>query len=299
MHMRRALSAGLGLIELMVAVALGAALCLGVASLLLAVMRQYWHDEQLAMMRDNGRYAIQLLEREFSMVGFYGHVWPADVKRVIDSDDGCYSYLLGPMPMLEHFDDLDSHGVSPGGESIPEVCRRENYYQPGSDAVLLRRALDHPLRLRGENLGTVTDGETYLQSGNHEPRLSRGGGVSRDLWRFVPSLWFVRHYSVRSGDDLPGLCRMRLSRTAALTAPIECLVEGVEQLQITYALDANGDRRADMWGSTPDVDQLKHTLLVSIRLGMRSPLPLSLSGDFLRTEMTSVVLLRNSDAWRG
>ncbi|QFU74835.1 hypothetical protein EY643_03785 [Halioglobus maricola] len=289
---------GIGLIELMISLALGALLSLGVAGLIVKAQRHYWHDEQLAQLRDNGRYALNLLRRELSMAGFFGYSLPQELEVDVEASDACYAHLLGPLPSIEHYDDLDQDGVSGALAGVPEPCRRQNYYQPGSDALLIRRVLDSPLRLRGETLKTAMDTAVYLQGEGGDARLAVGPGSAAILWRYSPYLWFVRNYSVVNGDGIPGLCRLRLSPNGARLAPVECLAEGVEMLQLEFALDTNGDMKADQWTSRPTASQLPQALLVRIRLSMRSVLPLSFSGGYLRHNMAAIVLLRNSDVLR-
>lgn len=61
---------GVGIVELLVATAIGSVLLVGAGQLYLASDRAYRYQESLSRLQENGRMALQLLSRELRMVGY-------------------------------------------------------------------------------------------------------------------------------------------------------------------------------------------------------------------------------------
>lgn len=309
---------GLTLVELLIAVALGSMLCLAGATLLIKSKRAYLQDEQLARLQENGHHALRLLTRELSMAGYFGGSSRGDIVPNLPGGSECYRHMVGLEGVLEHYDNLLPTGESKGNRDLPEACARPGYHQAGADALLLRRVMDLPAVDRGQRQTALSGGLLYLRSDRNGAALVRGAdGLAGDssLWRFHPQLFFLRDYSRERGDGVPALCRIRLSPDAPRTAPVECLVEGVEQLQVEFGIDSDGDRRADRYVSSPTQAEIARAIIARINVLLRSPLPLPGHRDsnqytlgnavveppddgHFRRVLTTSVLLRNSDALR-
>ncbi len=319
MMARKLSHCGLSLIELMISVALGSVLILGVTTLLLNAQRNYVQQEQRARLQENGRYALRLLTRELGMSGYFGSALPNEIKNTTALGGGCFSVLRSIQPALLHFDDIDEDGVSAIGTNFPMACARRGSYQAGSDALLVTRTLDQPHIDRGQSLRPTESESIYLSIDNWGTRLQRGPTASVDdqsLWQYHPQLLFIRQYSREPGDGIPVLCRTRISPQGDSAAPVECLVEGIEMLQLEYGLDTDGDLAADSYVSSPGESQLRQAVLAKVYLLARSLKPLpgheeqrvyQLGASTYRTPddgyyrrlYSTAVLLRNSSVYRG
>ncbi len=304
---------GFTLVELLVAVALGSTLCLGAATLLLRSKHAYLQDEQLIRTLENGHYALRLLSRELSMAGYLGESLPGGIGPAPSGGTACYRHLVQLGDALEHYDNLAA-----AGSGMPEGCARPGQHQAGSDVLLVRRTMDTPTVYRGERFAATAAETLYLRADRHGAELALGSSdleAEGSLWRYYPQLFFLRSYSRYRGDGIPALCRIRLAAEAQRTAPVECLVEGVEQLQLEFGVDTDGDGLADRYLSRPSQEQLGRALVARVQLLLRSPLPLPghrdrnryqlgnsgvlVPGDrFYRRLLTTSVLLRNSDVYR-
>ena len=309
---------GFTLVELMISLALGSVLCLGVTTLLAFAQRAYLQDEELARLQENGRHALKFLERELAMAGFLGRLQPDGISKAAPIGTDCYAYILQPERGLEHFDDIGVEGLSPIGSHVPDECRRPGQYQPGSDVFILRRTLDAPHRDFGETAVPLFDQTLYLAASGHTGSLLPGAAVSAmatSVWQYHPQQLFVRRYSVSDGDGVPSLCRQRLSPNRAALAPLECLVEGVEMLQLEFGLDTDGDRLPDRYSAIPTAGDLERVVLVRIFLLLRAAREVAgyrdnrsyrlgetvfqAPGDgYYRLLFSSAVLVRNSDVFR-
>ena len=116
--------------------------------------------------------------------------------------------------------------------------------------------------------------DLYLeQAGSYSTlKLERGDAVSAtgELWEYLPQVLFLRNYSIVSGDGIPALCRKRPGRSSNRMAPTECLVEGVEQLQLEFGIDETGDLLADRFEVAPGPAELRAAVAVRIYLLLRS-----------------------------
>lgn len=306
--------AGLTLVELMISAALTGILCLALATLALLGQRAYLADAAMASLQENGRLALRVLQRELSMAGYLGWAEPAAVVGDV-AGTPCYQALLGPLPAIVHYDDLTGDGRSVSGPALPTACRRAAHYQADSDALLLRRVADTADVERGTILRPLAGAGTYLRLAA-DARLVPGAGAGitdATLWRYRPVLLFVRDYAIRPGDGIPSLCRLRLSPERADTAPTECLLEGLEMLQVEFGVDSDGDRRADRYVSrlaSGDAPVLARVSVLmrsaghagsterprTYRLGARS---YTAPDRRQRLLLTTTVLLRNAGALRG
>ena len=252
------------------------------------------------------------------MAGYYGEALPGDIAPAPPGGTKCYQHLVQIKGVLEHYDNLSSSGTSPKGTDLPRECARPGDHQVGTDALLARRVMDLPAIQRGEPHVPTTGAILYLHKDQLGAALKRGAGglaVDGSLWRFHPQLFFLRSYSRVRGDGVPTLCRIRLSPEVQRTAPVECLVEGVEQMQIEFGIDSDGDRWADRYVSTLAPNEVSRAVVARIQLLVRSPLPLpghrdnnsymlgnakiAPPGDgFFRRVLGTSVVLRNSDVHR-
>lgn len=312
--------AGLTLVELLVSLAIGAFLSLAGSTLLLYTKRVFQQDLERARMQENGSYALALLSRELRMAGFLGTGTLSAAAVIRESGSPCFNLLLAQNGGLEHLDDVDARG-SPagGGDSLPPDCLASRGLQAGSDILLSRRVIDRPQRRNGNQLEVLESGPIYLlrPAAGGWPVLTRNPGAAAadgEVWRYQPQVFFVRDYSVQPGDGVPALCRKRLSPTRDAMAPTECLLEGVEDLQLEFGLDLDGDRRAETIDHAPGPRDLDRALVVRVFLLLRSTAELEdlprvrqfhyagverlFDDRHTRVLLQTSVVLRNSPGWR-
>ena len=143
-----------------------------------------------------------------------------------------------------------------------------------------------------------------------------GSGV--DAWEYRPVLVFVRPFSDTPGDDIPALCIKRLTTDSAAVAvdDTECLVEGIENLQIEFGLDQTEppDYTADFYTATPTPDELAQAVNAKIYVLVRSLSEVpgytndksynlgattvaALNDGYYRRLMQTTVVLRNGEVY--
>lgn len=307
---------GLSLVELLVALAIGVVLCFGAMNLLLHSKLSYLEAEELARLQENGRHALRYITYELAMAGHLAALLPATRVPPVESGSPCFDHLMQTQRALEHLDDVNTAGEpGAGGPGLPADCLLAGRHIPATDILLTRRSASAPAAVGAVPGGSVNADDLYLLAAPDYAsyQLQRGGAglqARGELWEYLPQVLFLRNYSRSVGDGVPALCRKRLGRSANGMAPTECLVEGVENLQLEFGIDDDGDQLPDRYEPAPDAAQLQAAVAARIYLLLRSihPLPghrderiyflgsrqLAAAGDgHYRRLMQTTVLLRN------
>lgn len=99
-YLTRRFAVGLSLIELMIALVIGLIVMLGVIQIFAASKEAYRLSEGLARVQENGRFAMDALQRELRMVGHFGCV--NDQAQALQSPNSLVSTLgVGGHPVLD------------------------------------------------------------------------------------------------------------------------------------------------------------------------------------------------------
>lgn len=273
-------STGLSLVELLVAIAIGTVLSFGAMNLLLHSKNSYLQSEELARLQENGRHALRYLTYELGMAGYLATLLPRTPISPGLSGSACFNHLMLTAIPLEHVNDVLASGEpGSGGWGLPADCLLAGRHQLGSDLLLIRRTASLPVVQDGNRLaGTDADGLYLEHAGPYaRPRVQRGDAVSAtgDLWEYLPQVLFLRNHSAAPGDGVPALCRKRPGRSSNRMAPTECLVEGIEHLQLEFGIDESGDQLADRFEASPGPADLRAAVAVRIYLLVRSVHPVA------------------------
>lgn len=326
---------GFTLIELMVSITLGLLIIAALGSVFVAGNRSYRQDERLARMNDETRFGTAQLTRDLEMAGYWTQLFdPANVtlhnSLAIDNDCGpvpvtpgtafpglpartvaYWTYdNLSPVEMMDNTANpsgADAHAAFP--------CIAADEFQPGTDIIAIKR-------VAGNNTSTLDDNHVYLRTNGTENTLfQQTSATPPDItgstdWEYVPSIYFIRNYTVadESGnpvDSIPSLCRKHLEPNSGTPRwKSDCFAQGIENMQLEYGIDSNADGSPDFYVAAPDPTQLAQAVTVRVLLLARSvePVPqyvndktyrLSNAADysphdrFYRRLMTTVVVLRN------
>ncbi len=300
-------SAGLSLIELMVALAIGTVLMLGLTQIFSASRSAYQLSEGLSRVQENARFALDFLQRDIRMAGHFGCI--SDQARRQQSDT-----------LISHF---TSGGVLDFGYSIrgydnasPSGLSLSPARIDGTDSVALRFLGGSGIAVSA--LGTTDSGAPSVQVDAAKwSLLNQNGGASLALFGVADCTYAdvfaaagfdagsgrveapagVDFNKYRAGTSTlyraqallyyiglgtggrAALMRARISADG--TAESEELVEGVENLQLRYGLDRNAATDPSGFvGSEADADAVGDSELdwrrvaqVRLALLMASPDP--------------------------
>lgn len=296
LKIRVAKQSGFSLIELLVATVIGLVLLSGIYQVFLSSDTGYRYNEQLARLQENGRFVLDLITRDIRLAGYLGCG-----DQVLDTN-----LLNNPTADLNSF----SQGLT-GYEATSATAWDQTPDATitlplgGSDILTVRGALmSKPMATSQEKLATSTsasldsidiaDNDILLISDcsyravfqvtgnngattpplvvNHAATGSSPGNATDTIPHTFPNgsdvfkMQSVSYYVRLNPDDEPTLYR-RLSNSAGA----EQMIEGVENLQILYGEDTDGDRNVDVYQAANLVADWNDVVAVRIGLLLRSP----------------------------
>lgn len=275
---------GLSLVELMISILLGLILTLGVIAVYLESKRNYTAEEEIARIQENGRFALNLLQRELMMAGFFGGTLEADdiTPVSVTTDCAAGNWALDPTVPLDFVGDYtgNSNPATTGGTTL--TCLTNADIQQSSDMVIVKRTAGEPSLRLGETapeLSSSTDQQWYLHFINYAdtkqwtkttPAAIDGLSSPDDgiaYWEAYARVLYVREFSETSADGIPTLCELALVGDAMTS---RCLVEGIEEMQVEFGIDSDSDGVPERYLASPTAAQLATAVVARIYLLVRS-----------------------------
>lgn len=259
--LRRQHMAGLSLIELMVAVALGLLILTGLVTVFVNSSAARNEVERTSRQIENGRYAVEVLSDDLRLAGFYGELGldfasasipPADPPISVPAalPDPCSTTVADWAPAL--YLHVQGYDASNGGLSCMPAS-----YKAGTDVMVVRRVRACAAGVSGCD-AAATD-KPYLQVSScaatpAEPPAVLGlqGTAAFNLRQkdcatlAVQRQYFVNIYFIStnnvtgtvvcpgSPECVPTLKRLDFTGAGWTETP---LVEGIEQINIEYGID--------------------------------------------------------------
>ena len=264
---------GFTMIELIVALALGLVLVSGTVLIFVQNNRSATQDEEISRVLENGRYAMRLLARELAMSGFWGRFLDIDTTTnhasvVLGQDCGDGSAWITDPDALQILNSATAAGVAAAFECLPSAD-----VVVGTDVIAIKRTAD----AETDDADLVAN-ELYLRTNGVNGQFFLGGGAStppvltgtETNWLYLPRVYYIRDYSVTNGDDIPAFCRAYLDSGSPPDMTNECLVEGIENLQIQMGVDNDDDFIADYYTATPTVAEVFDSVSARIWILARS-----------------------------
>ena len=267
--------AGLSLIELMIAIALGLIVLAGLATLFANQSAARSEMERNSRQIENGRFAMELLGDELRIAGYYGELSPAAIVPAL----GAAAALIDPCSfnpadwynaIPHHIQGYDNGAGAPG--CIPANRR------PNTDILVVRRV--STCEAGTPNCAPAANGVPYLQvarcNAQLTPSPSLTNGFEFGLRGAAPFLRTGRNCTTAAGmrqyivriyyiadippvvapgnapvpDAVPVLTRLDLNAVTGAWDPSP-LAEGIEQLQLEYGIDTNQDGAPDVYNANP------------------------------------------------
>ena len=286
-HSLRGTHRGAGLIQVMVALTIGAIIATGLMEILISSKRTYRVQEAQARVQETGRFGTELLSYEVRMAGFMGC---PNLDRVTPR------VVANPAPATAFtnstFIEAYEAGTSTWTPSLPTAMASAT---AGNDAISIHRGADCIASLSS---GMTADNAALSLTSGHGCGFNAGDYliisdcISADLFRAsnVSSsggIETVSHATSHNSEDRfskqysTDAVVMKLQETSFFIAPgaggqpalwqsedgdpaVE-LVDGIESLQILYGEDLDGDLSADRY-VMPDTANFDVANVVGLRL---------------------------------
>jgi type IV pilus assembly protein PilW len=306
---------GLTLIELMVSMVLSLILMAGVIQVFLANKQAYRFAESLSRNQENGRFAAEFLARELRMAGYLGCATlrnttpniqanqpaaPApqielDMDKAIEGSDdvgagNTWGAIEGTDVVTIRGGNLE--GANLTGNLVTENANIQiNYdartkplpWEAGS--VLMVTDCQDADIFRATNISKTTTNDTkngkdfvlqkttiaHSSAQNSSNFLSKAYGPGSKVMS-----WETISYYVADDPDTgePALYRDQYD---GLTSDDDALIEGVEDMQILYGEDTDGDGNADIYRNAAAVASWANVVSARVSLLVRSTEPFVLT----------------------
>lgn len=305
---------GFSLIELLIALGLGLVLSAGVVMVFVQNSRSSVQDAELGRILENGRYVMRTLARDIAMAGFWGKY--LDVSTTInhasvainqDCGDGVNPWAMD----LLNLEFLDNVSVASTAASF--ACLPSADIVAGSDIIAIKRVADRSI----VDASLVTN-QMYMRTNAVAATMFLGGAADTPPamigtvtnWPYLPVVYFLRNYSFTVGDGIPSLCVARLDTSSPPDMTTECLVEGIENLQLEFGVDDDRDFIADYFAAAPTAFDMLNSVAVRVHVLVRSlnalpnytndktynvgPVSVAAANDgFYRRVISTTIVLRN------
>ncbi len=317
---------GLTLVEILVAMVIGAFLIGGVLSTFLNAKRTYQMQENMSRLQENGRFAMEFISRDLRIADFQGcsstaanniikisnpNTNPVPITLTGGNNlaitgsnnvtDSCNSIACGGSDeCIVASDSISYHYGQNCGNltgnmatddanvqiSASNSCNIQQY-----DILLISDCVSADIFVAtsaSSAAGTQTIAHATNQ--NTTNKLSRVYGTDAQLFKLNSSTYFLR----TGAGGQPALWRMDNIKPSGGTNPVE-LIEGIEDMQILYGSDTDADGAPNYYvdaGTVPNMGQVVSVKLTLTALTLDSNLTSTGDGRLRRT-FSSTIRLRN------
>lgn len=256
---------GFTLPELMVAVAIGLLILAGMTTLFVRNSRAQSEIEKANRQVENGRFGIDLMTADLRNAGFYGEFDPTPMATPAALPDPCANSLAALAAALP----LPVQGYD-NGAAVP-VCVQDQ--RAGTDVLVVRHtrpcisgASDCQEDVSGPlfqaslcnndselDSATITDSFRLDTSTTNLDRHKRDCASLADSRRYETHIYFIANND-NGNDGIPTLKRaeLRSGSDGSLAFVIVPLAEGIENMQLEYGVDTDGDGKPDLFTPSPD-----------------------------------------------
>ncbi len=243
-------SKGFSLVEMMIGITLGLLVVAGVGTIFANNYRTRVETEKTNLQIENGRYATQLLTDEMRMAGYYGELDPTSLTTPSTLPDPCDTTNATLVSAVA----LPVQGVN--NATAAPSCISD--LKTGTDIFVDRRASGCVQGTSGCASGSYVYFQTSLCSTSANQYLISTSTSSLSLTaKDCATLADIRSYRTNiyfvANDDQPGdgIPTLKVAELGSAGFTITPLVEGIDQFQIEYGIDTNGDSIPDVYTSDP------------------------------------------------
>lgn len=271
---------GFTLIELMIAMVLGLIVAGGIVQVFVNGRQSYRVDQQVAKMQDEARFALDEIGRDLRMASYLGEVlMPATVTQdpalalgVDCGPAGQADWALGLNDAVTNdintITSVDNANGAAANASFSCIDPAE--VRPNSDLVGVKRVLADITPI-----AALLPGTTYIRSNGTISVMytaPAGGPLPLPAWdrEYVSRIYYIRNFSETPGDGVPSLCRKALQPGVPPNMGTECIARGIEDLQLSFGLDTDGDSAPDRYLENPTLAELQQVVTARVLLLART-----------------------------
>ncbi len=239
---------GLSLVELMVSLAIGSFLIIGAMTVYTQNRATYRSNEQLARIQENAQFALDVIEPHVRLASFFGETsrW-ADIDGIPVTGNTNPNGLAVPTGECGPGWSWDLERTIEGINTTYNLaCAPAFPAQANSDVLITRHASVATMAADNDFIQVRSSrARGQLFSNGVEPAL--GGAPNEGTYNLLTNAFYVAQRSDLL-PNYPSLRRKRLGSAGGVPAIIdEEVAPGVENLQVRFGLDTNGDNSVDRY----------------------------------------------------
>ncbi|WP_372879822.1 PilW family protein [Spongiibacter marinus] len=284
---------GLGLVELMISITLGLLLSAAIIQAFVATRSSYRVQEAISQIQVASRYANHFLGKDLRMAGYMGCASRGIEPNIVASNPDA-DVQFDETTAVRGFDNLAQNNAFDAVAGTDAITIRMasnisaqltgNMTSDNANVQVSANTLgfikDDYIMITdceasdlfrattvSESSGKVTI--AHANTNNTTNRLSKAYGPDAEILAFESVSYFIRDTGRTTSDGNPihGLFVQR--RTAAqggtIPDPAE-LVDGVENMQLTYGEDTDGDNNVDVYRDAANVASWGNVLSIRVEL---------------------------------
>jgi prepilin-type N-terminal cleavage/methylation domain-containing protein len=247
---------GMTLIELMVALAIGAFLMIGAITVFMQSRTTFRVTESVARMQENARFALEVLEPEIRMAQYWGLTTTTSLVRDRAAPTAAPSALGNHTCGNNWTINLDEP-IDGSNNSYGFGCAGTAPVETNADTLVVRRVSEDPetLPLVGNNTMRIQSVRPPAESQIFRGTVIPGGfnaATSQTFRLFVNGYYVSRTSSASVGAALvPSLRVFSLQATGGMAN--QEIIAGVEDLQVQLGIDTDPPEM----DAPPDADNLE------------------------------------------
>jgi type IV pilus assembly protein PilW len=263
---------GLSLVELMIAMTIGLVTMAAIGWVYQGTIQTFRTHDSLSRMQEGARYAFEILAQDLRMAGAAGCPYGTNVN-VVNGNTDWYKNLFGQALASD-----EENGTANSETEFSDALRvvradvLREYLVQAHDAAAFVFTLTGVHDIEPGEFLVATDcvhaslfqvsaaaPGTLSHAAGGVPGNSTGNlGAAAAVYAYIPGSRLYRlrgttYYVDTNAVGQPALFRMRAVGATAVLTPEE-LVEGVEDLQVTYGVDTTGDGETDFVDPDGDGD---------------------------------------------
>lgn len=267
---------GASLVEMMVGIAVGSILTAGLIQIVMNTRSSYQAQDSLTRLKENGRFARYIMQRDIRMAGFQGcnnttstapknllknpqTVQTFEANNIVYGYRGSGNNWSPRVPRWLSSNIPRGTSIVPGSDilTVRKLSNANNYLTAvmSNDADVITVA--DKLQISPQDVLFITDCEetnifrasngsnnTTIQhttTDNISSSLSKAFGTDAYVGRFTTTTYYVRTTTRtnRSGRPINVLARQDINGNE------EVLIEGIDNMKIVYGIDTNRDGAPD------------------------------------------------------
>lgn len=280
---------GIGLVEIMISLVLGLIVTGAIVQIYLTTKRQNDMQGSLTGRQESARFAAQIIQRDAQMAGYRGCL--RDVGNVTNTLNSSTDFLYRFGRHVEGFEDgVGAPASITNVVANTDVLTLRTVDDPGifttaamgnatADPVTVAGLNPAPLAVNdialitdcgGASIFQVTGYDTGTGAVVHNTGGAAPGNATKNLVRRYAAgsqVFTIRTttYFIRNSENGTGPALWRRSGNVAAAQE---LAEGIENLQVLYGVDTDGNQTADEYRTANNVSAADWLNVVSLRVAL-------------------------------